>query len=408
MAWRIGNIAAEYPRQFRILLGGTLVNSIGSGMVFPFLTLYLHERLALSMTAVGLVLLLWSASSLVGQLVGGSLTDQLGRKRLMAFSLGTSAIALAGLGLANSVWVASLVTVLDGVLSAMYQPATDAMVADLISTEKRSQAYGLVRIIRNLGIAIGPAIGGFLAARSYLLTFLISAAATLIFSVVVIAFMQETLPQRRTMRRQTFEPVSRGILTVLQDSPFIVFCTAIALTTVAYSPMMTILPVYMNDQFGLSANYFGWVMTTNAGMVVLLQYSITRATERFPRLSVIAAGTILYGIGIGSVTLGREFGHFVVAMAIMTFGEMLLTPTATALAADMAPPDLRGRYMGMLGLAWNLGWGGGPLLGGLVTDRLAPWALWPIMGFAAASVALVYLVLGRFLPRNVPPTEDAV
>jgi MFS family permease len=401
------NVAADYPRQFKILMGGTLINSIGSGMVFPFLTLYLHDRLDLSMTAAGVVLFLWSTSSLVGLLLGGSLADQLGRKRLMAFSLCSSAIALLALGLAASVWVGAVATVFEGLLGAMYQPARDAMVADLVESDKRPQAYGLLRITANLGIAIGPAIGGFLASRSYLLAFLLSATATLIFFLVVLLLMYETRPAGSPSQRHESAPAPRGLTSVLSDTPFVVFCAAVALTTVAYSPMMTILPVYMKDQFGLAASDFGWVMTTNAGMVVLLQYPITRATQRFPRLPVIAAGSILYGLGVGSVTLGGEALHFVSAMAVMTVGEMLLTPNATSLAADLAPSDLRGRYMGMLGLAWNFGFGGGPLLGGLIVDRLAPRALWPIMGSLAIVVASVYLLLGRSTSGRETRAVDA-
>src|SRR5512142_407946 len=91
---RVQSLIREFPRQFWILFGGTLVNSLGGGMVFPFLTLYLHQHLNLSMTLVGLLLTLWSASSLVGQVLGGSFTDRFGRRRLMIFSLATGVILL--------------------------------------------------------------------------------------------------------------------------------------------------------------------------------------------------------------------------------------------------------------------------------------------------------------------------
>jgi MFS family permease len=399
MLQRLRNLIADFPRQFWILFGGTLINQIGSGMVFPFLTLYLHQRLNLSMTLVGVILMLWSISGLVGNLAGGSLTDRFGRKRLMVFSLGASALGLVAFGLANSLISAAVIVVYVGFVGALFQPARDAMVADLVGTDKRPQAYGLLRVVANLGIAIGPAIGGFLASVSYLIAFLTSASATMVFFFITIFLMRETKPAAAPARNaNAAAPGNFG--TVFRDRRFIVFCSATAFAVIAYSQMMTVLPVYMKDQFALGETFFGWVMTTNAAMVVLLQIPITRVTEKVARLPLIAFGAILYAIGVASVALGGTFPHFVASMAILTLGEMIVVPTATAVTADLAPAELRGRYMGVLGLTWNIGFGIGPILGGVITDQLAPRALWPIMGSTALVGALILLLLARFKPMR--------
>lgn len=399
MRQRLENLVAEFPRQFWILFGGTLVNSTGSGMVFPFLTLYLHQRLNLPMTLVGVILVVWSGSALVGQLVGGSLTDQFGRKRLMALSLVTSAVVLVAFAFVGSFVTAAMIVVLAGFFGALFQPARNAMIADLVESDKRPQAYGLIRVVANLGIAIGPAIGGFLASRSYLITFLCSASATFLFFLITVFLMRETKPRTSVSLRAT---TPGNLLTVLRDVRFVVFIAAVALTTIHTGQMMAVLPVYMKDQFGLGESFFGWVMTTNAGMVVLLQFPITRATEQIPRLLLIAAGAILYALGVGSVALGSAFPHFIAAMVVYTFGEMVIVPTATAVTADLAPQELRGRYMGMLGLTWSLGFGIGPVIGGLITDYLAPRALWPLTATAGLAAALIFLALARLAPVRTP------
>jgi MFS family permease len=401
MRQRLDNLIAEFPRQFWILFGGTLVNSIGGGMVFPFLTLYLHQRLNLSMTFVGVMLSLWAASALVGQLAGGSLTDQFGRKKLMTLSLVLSAVSLVAFGFADTVVPAAIITLLMGFVGALYQPARDAMVADLIETEKRPQAYGLVRVVHNLGIAIGPAIGGFLAARSYLLTFSISASATFVFFLVTLFLMRETKPTAAVISREA-DAVSGSFAAVFRDVRFIIFCAGATFVVMAAAQMMTVLPVYMKDQFGLGESFFGWVMTTNAGLVVLLQFPITRATEKLRRLPYLAVGALLYTLGVASVALGNTFPHFIVSMVVATLGEMIVVPTSTAITADLAPPEMRGRYMGMLGLTWTLGFGIGPILGGIIIDQIAPRALWPLMGSAALVGAMVYLILARFAQVRAP------
>lgn len=402
---RISNLVNDFPGQFWVLFGGTLVNGIASGLVFPFLTLYLHQRLAISMTYVGLLLMIWFGCSLIGGLVGGSLSDQIGRKRLMAVSLLLGALLLPMFGLADSIPIALGVIIADGIGSAMYQPARDAMIADLVEPDKRPQAYSLIRIVSNLGIAIGPAVGGFLASRSYMLSFLLAGAGSFLFFLAILALTHETKPATSLAKPKT--PAAASLASVLRDGRFVLFCLVLAVTSIAYSPMMTVLPVYMKDQFALGETFFGWVMTTNASMVVLLQYPITRATSKFPRLGVIALGSVLYGLGVGSVWLGSEFPHFVLSMAVMTVGEMLVTPNMVAVTADVAPSDLRGSYMGVLGLTVNIGFGIGPFVGGVINDQFTPRVLWPIMGSVALLAALVYLFLGRLVPSHTPSAAES-
>lgn len=390
----------EFPRQFWVLFGGSLVNAIGGGMVFPFLTLYLHQHLNLSMTFVGLMLTVWSVSSLLGQLAGGALTDRLGRKKLMVLSLGCSVVLLPLFGIADTTLTAGTVASLLGFTGAMYQPAGDAMVADLVGTGKRPQAYALIRVVRNLGIAIGPAIGGFLAARSYMFVFSLSAAASLVFFLITVLMIRETKPAVLVVagERQT----EGGFGDIWRNAPFVTFAIATALVIVASVQLMTVLPVYMKDQYGLGESFFGWIMSTNAGMVVLLQFPITRATERLPRMALIASGAIIYAVGVMTVALGDSFPHFVASMAVATIGEMIVVPTSTAITADLAPANMRGRYMSVLGLTWSLGLGVGPFLGGLVSDQIAPRALWPIMGSAALVGAAIYISLARLIKTGQP------
>jgi MFS family permease len=404
MQQRLNHLIADFPRQFWILFGGTLVNSIGSGMVFPFLTLYLHQRLNISMTYVGVLLLIWSSSSLVGQIVGGALTDQFGRKKLMVFSLGANALVLIGFGLADSFLFGAIVAGLGGFVGALFQPARDAMIADLVQADKRPQAYGLIRVVANLGIAIGPAIGGFLAAQSYLITFLANATTAFLFCLITLFFMRETKPKNVSIRRADESPAG-NFLTLLRDTRFMVFCGAISLCTILAGQMMAVLPVYMKDQFGLGETFYGWVMTTNAGMVVLLQLPITRLTQRIPRLWLTATGAMLYALGVFSVGFSSAFPHFVAAMIVYTFGEMLLVPTSTAVTADLAPADMRGRYMGMLGLTWSIGFGIGPIVGGLIGDQLGANAIWSITATTGLFAAIIFLTLKRYAPMRPKPVR---
>jgi MFS family permease len=259
--------------------------------------------------------------------------------------------------------------------------------------------YALLRVISNLGIAIGPMVGGFLSGVSYSYAFLAAAAANLVYFVLIMAQVRETLPPQRAAPGQT--QAGRGYGPVLRDRGFLAFCGVYILATMPAPMMMMLLPVYAKENFGVPEYQYGFVMATNAVMVVLFQYSVTRRAERYPPLRVLALGALLYAAGVGSVALGRSAPAFMVSMAILTLGELLLVPTATALAANLAPPEMRGRYMGVFGLTWSIGFGVAPVIGGVLNDQVAPVAIWVgglALGFAAALG--LTLLQGRLRPQQ--------
>jgi MFS family permease len=142
---------------------------------------------------------------------------------------------------------------------------------------------------------------------------------------------------------------------------------------------------------------YGFIMATNAALVVLFQYPITSVTRRYPSLPVMAVGALFYGLGVGSVALGSGFWAFWLSMVVLTVGEMILVPTGTTLTANLAPADQRGRYMGVYSLTWSLCYGLGPAIGGFLSDQIAPVAIW-YGGLAFGLVAtLGFVLLARWL-----------
>lgn len=399
---------AGFPRSFWVLFFGSIINSVGAGLVFPFLSLYLRQKLGAPMTTVGIIVTVWSLAAFPGQLAGGELADRLGRRGMMVLSLLASGATALGFGLAGTLPAFLVLALVAGLTNSAYGPAASAMVADLVEPGRRARAYGLLRITSNFGYALGPALGGLIAGRSYLLLFVLSALASLLYAAIVFWGTYETKPQDAHLAAQAREGPG-GFLHVLRNGPFLLFCALAVASELPYSQMTMILPVHMKENFGLAERYFGWVMTTNAGLVALLQYSVSRWAERRPRLRMMALGAALYGLGVGSVALARGFPWFVGSMVLVTFGEMISVPIANAVAADMAPPDLRGRYMAFFGLTWTTGYAIGPVLGGLVVDHLSVRLLWPLMCALGAMATAGFLLLhrtmaGRFRAPAEAPT----
>jgi MFS family permease len=180
------------------------------------------------------------------------------------------------------------------------------------------------------------------------------------------------------------------------------FVAVYTLSAMVAAIMMVLLPVYAKENFGVPENQYGFIMATNAVMVVLFQFAITRVSSRYPHLPVLAIGALFYGVGAGSVALGWNFPTFLASMVMVTIGEMLLVPTATTLTANLAPPDMRGRYMGVYSLTWGAAFGIGPVMGGLLNDQLAPVAMWygALALGLAATAGFVLLARGRPAAAN--------
>jgi MFS family permease len=393
--------AAAYPRPFWILFWGSLVNSAGSGMVWPFLTIYVRQLLHVPLTTVTLLFTFNSVAGLVAMSFVGPAVDRFGRKRAMVLGLAANCLVLFSMSLAQS-WAAwAVLMALWGALGPLYRVGADAMVADLTEPERRAGAYSLLRVAGNLGFAIGPAVGGFITSASYTFAFYVASGAQAFFAALVGRGTRETLPRGA----QTSVDSRRGYGPVLRDRRFLAFCAVYTLATMPSALMMMLLAVYAKENFRMPESQYGFIMATNATMVVLFQYAVTRASSPHRPLNVLAFGALLYGIATGSVALGSSFWGFWISMVILTVGELLLAPTGTAFAANLAPADMRGRYMGLYGLSWGVSFGIAPVIGGWLNDNVAPAAIWYAglaMGLAAAAG---FLLLKRYAGSPRPAAQ---
>ena len=185
-----------FPRTFRILVAATFIDRLGGGLIFPFLALYVAQRFNVGMTQIGLLFGTWSISSLVGSTIGGALADKFGRKFILIFGLLFSAGSALFMGFVNDFRVFYLVAIFAGVFSDIGHPAQQAMVADLLKGDQRAEGFSLLRVVANLAVTIGPAIGGLLAGVSYLLLFILDAIASTITAMIVLKTIPETKPER--------------------------------------------------------------------------------------------------------------------------------------------------------------------------------------------------------------------
>jgi len=399
---RIREVYREYPSEFWILLLGTFIDRLGGALVFPFLTLYISRKFDVGMTQIGALFGVFSITNIVGSIFGGALTDRLGRKRTLILGLVLSALTSLLMGLAESFAVLCAVVVGVGLFANIGGPAQQAMVADLLPEDKRAEGFGLLRVVANLCVAIGPIIGGLLATRSYLPLFIGDAVTSLITAGMVFALLRETMPAVRPgTKRETMFQTFRGYGAVVRDVKFTLFVAIFALVMLMAIQMHTSLGIYLRDAHSVSVQRFGYILSLNAAMVVLFQFYVTRRIKDRRPFIMLAVGSALYGLGFGLYGFVSAYTLFLLAMVIITTGEMIVSPIAQSLVARMAPEDMRGRYMAVYGFTWVLPGIVGPLAAGLIMDNADPRWVWYAAGLAGLTAAIGFGLLHRWIGDSI-------
>ncbi len=382
-----------YPSQFYIILAGLLLSTTGTSMIWPFLTIYVSEKLDLPLTEVAGLLALNGLVALFASFFAGPITDRFGRKGILVVGLAGSGAIYFFLGQADTLPAFALLLALRGLFQPLYRVGTNAMVSDLVEPEKRPDAFALMRMSDNVGIAIGPAIGGFIAVSSYTVGFSIAAISLLLYSLAIVLFTRETMPDRVDPDLH-HTPRFDGYGDVIRDRTFIYFLSSFTLFQICSVMLWVLLGVYAKQNYGVLESEYGFISATNALMVVLFQVGVTRITKRYLPLPVLALGAFIYALGVGSIMLGSSFWDFWLSYIVVTIGELIILPTANTFVANSAPIDQRGRYMGFFVLAQGAGTSVAPLLGGVLNDQIGPKAIWlgssvfgmlGSVGFAAMS-----------------------
>ena len=381
------------------MITGVVISTAGGSLIWPFLLIYASAKLNLPLSTVAALISVNAGTSLLSSFLAGTLADKIGRKVVMNFSLTLNGIAYFFLMRAETYPHFVILMILIGFSNPLYQVGADAMLADMIPSEKRTDAYAISRIANNAAFALGPAVGGFLAATSYNLAFYGAATGYIVYSLLLFFLAHETLEKLKAPISQMESKQARGqegYARVFQDKGYMLFVSLMSIGLIAPTMLWILMPVYAKTNFGMPENLYGWIPTTNALMCVFIQYPVTQVSRHYKALPVAAIGMLVYAIGAGSVALMSGFGGFWLSMVILTMGELILVPTASKYVADLAPANLRGRYMGVYWLGWGLARTLAPLIGGFLNDAIAPRAIW-VGGLIIGLTSVTGLtVLSRF------------
>jgi MFS family permease len=260
----------------------------------------------------------------------------------------------------------------------------------------------------NVAVIIAPPIAGLLIANSYLTLFIVDAVISLISAAIVFFALPETKPQAHAHTKpETMKQTFAGYGRVFKDTPFLAFIGVTVMMTLVYMNMNSTLGVFLRDQHGLPEVRYAWLLSINAIIVVLFQFWMTRRLEKYRPMLMMAAGSLLYAIGFAMYGFVPTFALFVIAMIIITIGEMVVSPFQQSVVASFAPEDMRGRYMAVSGLSWSISFTVGPYFAGLILDSGSPSLLWAFCGIVGMMATLGFIVLNKVHHSSSPIAEPA-
>jgi MFS family permease len=375
----------KFSKDFWLFMLASFIDMVGGSLIFPFFSLYMTRKFNVGMTEVGTMFLVWALTSgVIGNTVGGALADKFGRKTNIIFGLVASALSALLMVVINDLVIFYVAIAIVGIFQDISGPARHAMIADLVPEELRGDAYGMFRIVFNLSVTIGPAIGGYMATRSFVSLFY----ADVVISLIAAAFVYFLLPETKPVieysehhKEETLKDTFKGYGQVFKDKLFIGFMLVSMLSVLMYFNMNSSLSVFLVNHRGVTPEQFGYILSLNAGMVVLMQLFFTRITAKWKPMLAIALGNLLYVIGFTMYGFVNTYFMFLLAMVIITIGEMIYAPKEQTLVASFAPEHMRGRYMAIRGFSWIIPTAIGPLGAGLIMDNLDPRILWYVAGF---------------------------
>ncbi|MBO1627662.1 MDR family MFS transporter [Bacillus arachidis] len=400
---------------------GETLNGIAMMMLMPFFALYLKDKVD-SLLEVGVIMALSPIAASFGSLIGGRIADIYGRKPIMIFSMASNALLMLGFLFIEGFIPYAILSIFLGLSNSLFHPAASAMVADVTAPEKRTEAYGLLRMGHNIGAAIGPIMGASVVVLSKNLVFIIASSTMLFYALLVLMLIQETMPKAALEERGDTKKESESVWKiVLRDKVLIIYLLAGIIVSMGFSQTEGMLPLHFDNEmkeiFGKN-NPYPYLMALNGLLVVLFQFQISKWATDKPVGKTMLYGACLFGIGLLFIGwLPKWFGEsganatvilitLLVVYAVYTLGEMIMSPVQMTFVANLAPEHLRGTYMGAASLQWITGNAFGPLLGGLLLDRLLGHLLFTILGVGCVIAGLVYISLDRLVEQR--QKEDVV
>lgn len=365
----------------------SLINRCGS-MVISFITLYLTQRLQFTIEETGYVMGFFGAGALLGAYVGGRLTDRIGAKPIMFWSLIVNGLILIGMLEVQHFWPMCATVFIMSISSEIFRPANSVAIRQQSTPETRTRAISLYRMSVNLGFTVAPALGGLLATLGWHWLFWVD-GLTCIAAAFMLRRMHLPPVQVQVAERNT-APEDAGAVSgasPFRDRQFMWFIAFTLVNAVVFMQILWTVPVFFKEAYHWPEAQIGLLIALNGLVVFLVEMPLIFRIDGTRMPSVfIRVGLVLYMLSY--LSLAAAYPPLLAAslyMVIISFGEIFVMPFSSNYVMTRSPENRLGQYMAVYTMAYSCSNILAPLLG---TQVIAAWGfrtLWLI----AVGLALV-------------------
>src|SRR3990167_8729906 len=354
------------PAAFWVVICGTLMNQIGN-MAFVFLILYVNQYMGFSLSQASFTFAAFGISMLLGSLFGGILIDKIGATRIMCSSLLFNGLILLIFPMIHNYLTMIVFCLLWGLMFGLYRPASQTLVSHLSSKGMHKITFSVYRLVINLGMSIGPAIGGYLAYYSYPAIFIINGVTNLLASIILFVGLFKS--PWFAYRPALIQKPPFGIKWILQDTTLRLFVFSMIPVSMIFFQHESTLPVFISRDLQLPLSFYGWLFTINTLMIVFFELPLNVMTLNWSYRTNFILGTLLITAGFAGLYFASTPSHIILLTILWTIGEMILYPASSSYIADLSPAEKRGSYMSIYSTCSNAGLLLGPLGGAFVMEQ---------------------------------------
>lgn len=362
----------EIPKNIWLISAATLINRIGT-MVLPFLALYLTQDKQYSVSSAGLILTVYGIGAFISAPFIGKLSDKVGELLLMRLSLILGGVTLFVYSLLESYFSILALTFVLAVVAEAFRPASMAFISNNITDEIRKPAFALYRLAINLGMSIGPVLGGVLTEIDFHLLFYVDAVTSISAGIFIWLIKWEALSENSEKNEDEITIEKKA---VFRDKNLLLFLLGMLPVTIVFFQHMSTLPIYLVDNLGYSKSMFGLLVSVNTVLIILFELPLNNAMKKTADWKSLLWGAVLSGIGFGLFALFTSIPGIVFIIMIWSFGEMILFPSGNSFISGLAPKGRRGEYMGYYQMMFSLSFILAPLIGTAIYDNFGSIILW--------------------------------
>jgi MFS family permease len=379
----------DLPHNMWVLFWATLINRSGT-MVLPFLALYMTKHFGYTEADAGLVLAVYGVGALITAPTIGKISDKVGSLRIMKTSLFLTGFMFFVYTFISNYYLILGFTFFLAIINEAFRPANLSLISEVVTPAQRRTAFALNRLAINLGMSIGPVVGGLLTLINFSIIFYVDGITSLIAVLFLVTSKWEKFENQENpgVLAGSGEPKHLG---ALKDKNLIFFLFALIPVVMVFFQHMSTMPLFLVHDLGFSAATYGALTIVNTGLIILIEVPLNNYLSTWSDKKNLTIGAILTAIGFGGMAFAHNISFLIITIIIWTFGEMIVFPASAAYISEIAPAKKRGEYMGFYQMSFSISFMAGPWLGSIVLENYGSFSLW--IGAFAFCVASAIMML---------------